>query len=106
MDTVWVGLRSAGRFLPSLRLCVLKRIEETELTSTNTSSASPPPIPSPIADSPSPLLCPRRAFLAALIVASQFTPEKCHSNRARAKLSRLPPREIGHCERALGSALA
>ncbi|TEB37388.1 hypothetical protein FA13DRAFT_903159 [Coprinellus micaceus] len=60
---------------------------------------------SPGADLPSPLLCPRRAFLAALILASKFTQDKCYSNRAWAKLSGLPPREIGRCERALGSAL-
>jgi hypothetical protein len=54
---------------------------------------------------PSPLLCPRRAFLASLILASKFTQDKCYSNRAWAKLSGLPPREIGRCERALGQAL-
>jgi len=54
---------------------------------------------------PSPLLCPRRAFLAALILASKFSQDKCYSNRAWAKLSGLPPREIGRCERALGQAL-
>jgi len=54
---------------------------------------------------PSPLLCPRRAFLASLILASKFTQDKCYSNRAWAKLSGLPPREIGRCERALGEAL-
>jgi PHO85 cyclin-5 len=54
---------------------------------------------------PSPLLCPRRAFLAALILASKFTQDKCYSNRAWAKLSGLPPREISRCERALGDAL-
>ncbi|KAJ6594140.1 hypothetical protein B0H19DRAFT_1094055 [Mycena capillaripes] len=54
---------------------------------------------------PSPLLCPRRAFLAALILASKFTQDKCYSNRAWAKLSGLPAREIGRCERALGDAL-
>ncbi|KAF6756496.1 hypothetical protein DFP72DRAFT_846791 [Ephemerocybe angulata] len=68
-------------------------IEETESTSTNTSTASSPLIPSPIADLPSPLLCPRRAFLAALIPASKFTQDKCYSNRAWAKLSGLPPRK-------------
>ncbi|KAG6828207.1 hypothetical protein H0H92_008780 [Tricholoma furcatifolium] len=60
-----------------------------------------PPLP-PL---PSPLLCPRRAFLASLILASKFTQDKCYSNRAWAKLSGLPPREIGRCERALGEAL-
>lgn len=54
---------------------------------------------------PSPLLCPRRAFLASLILASKFTQDKCYSNRAWAKLSGLPPREISRCERALGEAL-
>jgi hypothetical protein len=54
---------------------------------------------------PSPLLCPRRAFLASLILASKFTQDKSYSNRAWAKLSGLPPREISRCERALGEAL-
>ena len=53
----------------------------------------------------SPLLCPRRSFLAALILASKFIQDKCYSNRAWAKLSGLSPREIGRCERALGDAL-
>ncbi|KIY44443.1 hypothetical protein FISHEDRAFT_77638 [Fistulina hepatica ATCC 64428] len=56
-------------------------------------------------DLPSPLLCPRRAFLASLIVASKFTMDKCYSNRAWAKLAGLPAREIGRCERALTQAL-
>ncbi|KAG9316393.1 hypothetical protein JVU11DRAFT_2426 [Chiua virens] len=60
-----------------------------------------PPLP-PL---PSPLLCPRRAFLASLILASKFMQDRCYSNRAWAKLSGLPPREIGRCERALGEAL-
>lgn len=64
----------------------------------NASSISTSPLPSP-------LLCPRRAFLACLILASKFTQDKCYSNRAWAKLSGLPPREIGRCERALGEAL-
>ncbi|KAF8973140.1 hypothetical protein BDZ97DRAFT_1779651 [Flammula alnicola] len=34
-----------------------------------------------------------------------FFQDKCYSNRAWAKLSGLPPREIGRCERALGQAL-
>ncbi|KAF5351860.1 hypothetical protein D9756_007545 [Leucocoprinus leucothites] len=68
---------------------------------------SPPsdvPIPS-ISALPSPLLCPRRAFLASLILASKFTQDKCYSNRAWAKLSGLPAREISRSERALGEAL-
>lgn len=62
------------------------------------------PLP-PLPPLPSPLLCPRRAFLAALILASKFTQDRCYSNKAWAKLSGLPPREIGRCERALGDAL-
>ncbi|KAG7446307.1 uncharacterized protein BT62DRAFT_110162 [Guyanagaster necrorhizus] len=60
-------------------------------------------LPSP--PMPSPLLCPRRAFLASLILASKFMQDKCYSNRAWAKLSGLQPREISRCERALGDAL-
>jgi hypothetical protein len=54
---------------------------------------------------PSPLLCPRCTFLVALILASKFSQDKSYSNRAWAKLSGLPPREIGRCERALGQTL-
>jgi hypothetical protein len=66
---------------------------------------TPSPPLQPLPSLPSPLLCPRRAFLASLILASKFTQDKCYSNRAWAKLSGLPPREIGRCERALGDAL-
>jgi hypothetical protein len=62
------------------------------------------PLP-PLAPLPSPLLCPRRTFLASLILASKFTQDRCYSNKAWAKLSGLPPREIGRCERALGDTL-
>lgn len=62
------------------------------------------PLP-PLVPLPSPLLCPRRTFLAALILASKFLQDRCYSNRAWAKLSGLPPREVGRCERALGDAL-
>ncbi|KAI0706833.1 hypothetical protein C8T65DRAFT_740536 [Cerioporus squamosus] len=60
-----------------------------------------PPLP-PL---PSPLCCPRRTFLACLILASKFMQDRSYSNRAWAKLAGLPPREIGRCERALGEAL-
>lgn len=66
-----------------------------------TPSAPLPPLP----PFPTPLLCPRRTFLAAVILASKFTQDKCYSNRAWAKLSGLSAREIGRCERALGDAL-
>lgn len=54
---------------------------------------------------PSPLLCPRRTFLASLIIASKFMQDKCYSNRAWSKLSGFPARELSCCERALGDAL-
>ncbi|KAI0823650.1 hypothetical protein BC628DRAFT_1324518, partial [Trametes gibbosa] len=60
-----------------------------------------PPLPS----LPSPLCCPRRTFLACLILASKFIQDRSYSNRAWAKLAGLPPREIGRCERAVGEAL-
>jgi len=53
----------------------------------------------------SPLLCPRRTFLASLILASKFMQDKCYSNRAWSKLSGFPARELSCCERALGDAL-
>ncbi|KAJ7264582.1 hypothetical protein C8J57DRAFT_1623258 [Mycena rebaudengoi] len=61
------------------------------------SSVSLLPVLTPL---PSSLLCPRRASLASLILVSKLTQDKCHSNRAWAKLSGLPAREIGRCERA------
>ncbi|KAJ7091162.1 hypothetical protein C8R44DRAFT_891566 [Mycena epipterygia] len=76
---------------------------EDKTTLSKRTSASTPL--APLTPLPSPLLCPRRAFLASLILASKFTQDKCYSNRAWAKLSGLPAREIGRCERALGDAL-
>ncbi|KAH6873867.1 hypothetical protein BKA70DRAFT_1043382, partial [Coprinopsis sp. MPI-PUGE-AT-0042] len=49
--------------------------------------------------------CPRRSFLAALILASKFMQDKCYSNRAWANSLVSPPREIGRRERALSNAL-
>ncbi|KAH8112566.1 hypothetical protein DFH11DRAFT_1485456, partial [Phellopilus nigrolimitatus] len=49
--------------------------------------------------------CPRRTFLAALILASKFLQDRCYSNRAWSKLPGLPAQEVGRCERALGDAL-
>jgi len=56
-------------------------------------------------DLPSPLLCPRRTLMGALVLAAKFVQDKCYSNRAWAKLCGLPPREVSRCERALGDAL-
>jgi PHO85 cyclin-5 len=64
--------------------------------------AGPLPLLAPL---PSPLLSPCRTFLASLILASKFTQDRCYSNKAWAKLSGLPPREIGRCEHALGDVL-
>ncbi|CAA7261674.1 unnamed protein product [Cyclocybe aegerita] len=79
---------------------------DVDIQSTSSSLIVEPSIAEgPSSTLPSPLLCPRRAFLASLILASKFSQDKCYSNRAWAKLSGLPPREIGRCERALGQAL-
>lgn len=78
--------------------------DEVDILSKKHNKSPSPPLP-PLPPLPSPLLCPRRAFLAALILASKFTQDRCYSNKAWAKLSGLPPREIGRCERALGDAL-
>ena len=89
-DTVLVGNLDADMQLP------------TPAPSTcDKAATSLPPLP-PL---PSPLCCPRRTFLACLILASKFMQDRSYSNRAWAKLAGLPPREIGRCERALGEAL-
>lgn len=80
--------------------------QQTSSQETSTRKRKIPPKPlTPLPPLPSPLLCPRRTFLAALILASKFLQDRCYSNRAWAKLSGLPPREVGRCERALGEAL-
>jgi hypothetical protein len=59
----------------------------------------------PLPDLPSPLLCPRRTLMGALVLSAKFVQDKCYSNRAWAKLCGLPPREVSRCERALGDVL-
>ncbi|KAH8111643.1 hypothetical protein DFH11DRAFT_1484281, partial [Phellopilus nigrolimitatus] len=49
--------------------------------------------------------CPRRTFLAVLILASKFLQDRCYSNHAWTKLPGLPAQEVGRCEHALGDAL-
>ncbi|KAI0697951.1 hypothetical protein C8T65DRAFT_582237, partial [Cerioporus squamosus] len=49
--------------------------------------------------------CPRRTFIACLILASRFLLDQSCTNRPWAKLAGLEPREIGRCERAVGQAL-
>ena len=44
--------------------------------------------------------------LPSLLLASKFMQDiMCYFNRTWAKLSELPPCEIGHCEQVLGEAL-
>ena len=49
--------------------------------------------------SASPLLCGRRMFLAAIMVASKFLQDRTYSNRAWSKISGLPTRELEQLER-------
>jgi hypothetical protein len=54
---------------------------------------------------PSPLLCARRMFLAATLLASKFLQDRSYSNRAWARISGLPLRELGAVERAFLQAV-
>ncbi|KAJ7730556.1 hypothetical protein B0H16DRAFT_1278728, partial [Mycena metata] len=49
--------------------------------------------------------CPRRVFLASLMLARKFLYDQGYSNLAWAKISGFPVHELGRCERALGDAL-
>ncbi|RPD74318.1 hypothetical protein L226DRAFT_546193 [Lentinus tigrinus ALCF2SS1-7] len=100
--------KTVGPTLQTIRMgdTVLVSVLDTEaptvpLNKVPTKEQMLPPLP-PL---PSPLCCPRRTFLACLILASKFMQDRSYSNRAWAKLAGLPPREIGRCERALGEAL-
>lgn len=112
--TLFTNVRSSDTLLATVRLDPIQHetaasfsiepaldLDKVQAHNPEIDKASLPPLP-PL---PSPLLCPRRAFLASLILASKFMQDRCFSNRAWAKLSGLPPREIGRCERALGEAL-
>ncbi|OSD06879.1 hypothetical protein PYCCODRAFT_1431072 [Trametes coccinea BRFM310] len=92
------------------------RVEDAQLAAEGSAGAARRPVPSACRSKeqdelpalpplPSPLCCPRRTFLACLILASKFMQDRSYSNRAWAKLAGLPPREIGRCERAVGEAL-
>ncbi|KAF7973288.1 hypothetical protein HWV62_15663 [Athelia sp. TMB] len=61
---------------------------------------------SPMPLLPSPLLCPRRTFLASLILASKFTQDRCYSNKAPlvAKLAAANARWAMRSIDACGSA--
>ncbi|KAJ7148270.1 hypothetical protein C8R46DRAFT_917011 [Mycena filopes] len=51
------------------------------------------------------LLCPRRVFLASLMLAAKFTHDHSYANSAWSKITGFPVRDLGRCERALGDAL-
>ncbi|KAF7782338.1 hypothetical protein Agabi119p4_1714 [Agaricus bisporus var. burnettii] len=101
------GLQSSDAPNPDQTIATVRISDIDALTSESAGAPYPDHVPSNSSSTclPSPLLCPRRTFLASLILASKFTQDKCYSNRAWAKLSGLPAREIGRCERALGEAL-
>jgi hypothetical protein len=54
---------------------------------------------------PSPLLCPRRTFLASIILASKFTQDRCYSNKAWANSRDFHLARSDVVKRALGDAL-
>ena len=106
-------------YLPFLGITTMTTLNPISATSRPVSASNPttlmqdllkrpkppsPPLPA-LPPLPSPLLCPQRAFLAFLILASKFMQDKCYSNHAWAKLSGLPPHEISCCECAPGDAL-
>ncbi|SPO37078.1 related to PCL5 - cyclin [Pseudozyma flocculosa] len=51
------------------------------------------------------LNCPRRMFLAAVMVSSKFVQDRTYSNRAWCKISGLPVKELGRIERAFLAAI-
>ncbi|KAJ1305273.1 hypothetical protein OPQ81_000301 [Rhizoctonia solani] len=54
---------------------------------------------------PSPLLDPRRVYLAAVILGSKFLLDRTYTNKTWAGVSGLEALEVGRCERALAEAL-
>nr|CDI56338.1 g1 s-specific cyclin [Melanopsichium pennsylvanicum 4] len=49
--------------------------------------------------------CPRRMFLASIMVASKFVQDRTYSNRAWSKISGLPLKDLGKLERAFLKAI-
>lgn len=49
--------------------------------------------------------CPRRMFLASVMVAAKFVQDRCYSNRAWSKISGLPVKDLGKLERAFVKAI-
>ncbi|KZP14887.1 hypothetical protein FIBSPDRAFT_867863 [Athelia psychrophila] len=88
---------SANSFLSGLKSHIAQVILAKKY---KTPSVPLPPMP-PL---PSLLLCPRHTFRASLILASESTQDHCYSSKAWAKLSGLPPREIGRISPAFDSS--
>ena len=101
LQTALCYIEAVRRKLPKIASASVASVNET--TPGESSQDGELAAPEPLV--PSPLLCPRRTFLASLILASKFLQDRCYSNRAWAKLSGLSPREVGRCEKALGDAL-
>lgn len=75
------------------------------VVSSDDASSTSSSVPCKTLATDSPLLCPRRAFLAALVLAHKFLHDRVYSNRAWAKVSGLDVKEIGRGELALASML-
>ena len=101
LQTALCYIEAVRRKLPEIASAPVAPVKESTLGESSQDNGLAPPEPLV----PSPLLCPRRTFLASLILASKFLQDRCYSNRAWAKLSGLSPREVGRCEKALGDAL-
>ena len=101
LQTALCYIEAVRRKLPKIASASASPVKET----TAEGSSQDDELATPESLVPSPLLCPRRTFLASLILASKFLQDRCYSNRAWAKLSGLSPREVGRCEKALGDAL-
>ena len=56
-------------------------------------------------DPESPLLDPRRVYLAAIILGSKFLLDRTYTNKTWACVSGLDALEVGRCERTLGEVL-
>jgi len=106
LQTALCYLEAVRRKVPQIACgTIVEEDSRTRLPSSDNECLSLPQIPPPERPLISPLSCPRRTFLASLILASKFLQDRCYSNRAWAKLSGLSAREIGRCEKALGDAL-
>lgn len=112
LQTALCYVEAAGVHVPAIRQSRASSAFADKPTLTITVSEDHPTTPPPATASipslppaPHPLLCARRTFLASLLLAHKFTADKAFSNKAWARLTNLPPREVGRCERALGEAL-